>query len=246
MKKSLIIIIVLYITTSLKSQTNNYFKNKNREYHYWAIYIDKNGDTITKESLIIKPLGHRWIAQPGLQMAIQYLYFTDTTGYRTFIDPIYLFHKEDVKYYKKKHRVRINLDETTGGFVNDTIFYMHPPRTNQYKMLFYAQHPRISLNKLTDSITTYMTSLTIYGMGIFKQKNEITCIHEISFNSLQIKAWRLFVTSKGEIKKHYEEEKIYNSTLDAIFTKEYGFVKLHYEFENGIKIQFDLKKVVEI
>ena len=38
-------------------------------------------------------------------------------------------------------------------------------------------------------------------------------------------------------------EYIYDSTLDAIFTKEYGFTELLYEFENGIKIQFFLDRV---
>ena len=61
-----------------------------------------------------------------------------------------------------------------------------------------------------------------------------------------VKVWKFFVDSKRDKKPLENEAKIYNSTLDALFTHEFGFIKMHYTFENGIKIQFDLEKVVEL
>lgn len=235
--------LLLVIPFYLFSQDSDYFE-KGKEYEYNAIYIDKHGDTITNEKVIFRPLGRAWIGQPWLQKSIRYIYNTDTAGYKNYVDPEKFFHEKNMKYFAKKGKVRISKKETTGGFYNDTIFYMHPPRTNQYRMLFYAQHPRVLLNNLTDSVTTFMSSLTIYGMGVFKQENKVTPIPEKFIDNKKVKAWEMFTISVGDIKEQFKEEKLYNSTLDAIFTKEFGFTKLHYTFENGIKIQFDLEKVV--
>jgi hypothetical protein len=244
MKKVILFYFLLFITNYLWSQNADYFSKK-KEYHCRAIYIDKHGDTITNEKMVIKPLGHAWVAQPWSQTAVRYVYYTDTADYKDYVDPDDYFHERNKKF-EKKGKMRISAKETTGGVYNNNDFYMHPPRTNQYRMLFYAEHPHVYLNKLTDSVTTYMTSLTIPSMGVFNQKNTVTPIPEMLIDGSKVKGWKIFGISIGDIKERDKLEKLYNSTLDAIFTKEYGFIKLHYTFENGIKIQFDLEKVVHL
>ena len=49
----------------------------------------------------------------------------------------------------------------------------------------------------------------------------------------------------AEIQEEDEKEGIYKSTMDAVYTVEYGFVKMHYTFEDSTKIQFDFEKMVE-
>ena len=50
--------------------------------------------------------------------------------------------------------------------------------------------------------------------------------------------------SGGDFNDYHESLNIFDSTLEAQFTKEYGFIKLHHTFENNVKIQFDLEEVV--
>ncbi len=240
--RKIITILLLVIPIYLFSQDSDYF-DKGKEYEYNAIYIDKYGDTITNEKVVFRPLGRAWIGQPWLQKSIRYVYNTDTAGYKNYIDPNDFFHEKNMKYFAKKGKVRISKKETTGGFYKKH-FYMHPPRTNQYRMLFYAPHPFALISKLTDSITTFEWGMNIYLMGDFKWNYTVTPMPKIIIDDKEVIAWRIFTNSTGNIKERFKKEKLYNSTLDAIFTKELGFTKLHYTFENGIKIQFNLEKVV--
>jgi hypothetical protein len=243
--KHIFVILFVFLFTYSSAQKAIYY-DKNKEYHYQAIYIDSKGDTITHETMIIKPLGKAWFVQPKQQDAVKYIYNSDTAGYKNYIDPEEFFHNKDKRYFKRKGKVRVDKEEVTGMAYTDTDFYMHPPRTNQYRMLFYVQHPNVKFNKLTDSITNCTGSLTIYGMGIFRHNNMITPIQKIKIENNQVRAWGINGKSIGEIKEKFKQEKIYNSTFNAIFTKEYGFVSIHYEFENGIKIKFDLEKIVRL
>jgi hypothetical protein len=242
--RKLLLFFLSFIPTCLWSQNVDYF-SKHQEYHYRAIYIDKHGDTITNEKIVFKPLGRFWFGTWS-QRAIRYIYYTDTAGYKNYVDPSDFFHEKDLKYFVKKGKVRVSKKETTGGTYKDNHFYMHPPRTNQYRMLFYAPHPFTKIDKLTDSVTTYKWGMKIYLMGFFNWHYTVTPIPDIFVDNKKIKAWNIFTNSVGDIKERDRQEKIYNSTLDAIFTKDFGFIKLHYTFENGIKIQFDLEKVVHL
>ncbi len=245
MKFYLSFFIYLFIANYLWSQPINYF-DKKKEYHYKVVYIDKNSDTITKEKVIFKPLEKPWSGQPWRQTAIMYMFITDTAGYKNYIDPVDFFRKKDVKYLKKKGKNRIEPDETTGGFINDIEFYIHPPRTNQYRMLFYARHFRVALKLLRDTTTTFKDGMTIPLFGNFKHNCTVTPVDELTIDNIKVKAWKIYSVSDADIKERFKARKIYNSTSDAIFTREFGFIKMYYTFENNIKIQFDLEKIVHL
>ena len=243
--RNLILIVVLFCFGCTASQDYTYF-NKNNEYHYLAVYIDKNGDTITHEKMILKPLGRPWLPQPWLQTAIKYNYNTDTIGFKNYVDPDIWWHEKNQKYYFKKGKVRVSEKEITGAFSKRGAFYMHPPRINQYRMLFYSAHPMVPFAALNDSASHLVQKhLNVIGMGgRYIQHYTITPFQDTVINNTLVKVWSVCAISGGDFNEYHESLKIYDSTLDAVFTKEYGFVKLHYTFENGIKIQFDLEKVV--
>lgn len=132
--RTIIIFIFIVKVSFLWSQEANFFHQK-REYHYNAVYIDAHGDTISSEKLIIKPLCKPWFVQPNLQMAFQYIYSNDSNAFRRYIDPKEYVHQRDLKF-DKKGKMRIRPEETTGGYSSDNFFYMHPPRCNQFRMLF--------------------------------------------------------------------------------------------------------------
>jgi hypothetical protein len=216
----------------------------NRIYEYNAIYIDENGDTITIENIIQKPLGRPWLPQPWLQRAIKYIYYTDTVGYKNYIDPDIFFHKKNMKYLEKHGKLRLSNKEVTGATLKRDMYYMHPPRRNQYRMLFYAPHPLVYSYSLTDSIYSFSRNAGIIGLGgDLTQEYKVTQLRDTLINKKQVKAWNVFVISGGELNEYNESLGIIDSKLDAIFTREYGFIKLHYTFENDIKIHFDIVDV---
>ena len=242
--KNIFVLFVLF-ASNVWGQTG-VFLDKSKEYHYRAIYIDKSGDTITNEKLIIKPLCRPWFWQPKLQTAIRYFYYPDPIQYKNYVDPDSFFHAKDLRYYQRKGKIRANKKETTGGVITDHEFYMHPPRVNQYRMLFYAPHPWIHHGCYFDSLYPYSLERKIYGMGVFQQIYNASVLPDTVINNELVKIWAVSVASTGDIKQRFLAKKIFNSTLDALFTREFGFIKMYYTFENGIKIQFDLEKVVEL
>ena len=62
-------------------------------------------------------------------------------------------------------------------------------------------------------------------------------------NNSKVRAWNIWATSGGDFNDFHESQDFYDSTMVAIVTKEYGFIKMHYTFKNNIKIQFDLEEV---
>ncbi len=224
---------------------NASYLNKYKEYHYRALYIDNKGDdTITNEKLIIKPLAKAWVGQPCLQQAVRYIYKTDTIGYKNYRHPEEFYRERDSLYYVRKGKMRIHKKETTGAIYSNNEFYMHPPRTNQYDMLFYAPHFNINLDSLKAVKSTYKTGITIPLMGTFNITYTVTPLQDTIIENTRVKAWQMKGDNIGDIKEKYKSKGIYNSTVDAIFCKEFGFLKFHYTFENGIKIQFTFEKLV--
>ena len=232
MQKLLIGSLFIFLSSCYTAKNSDYLE-KGKEYHYQALYIDQ-GDTLTSEKLILKPLGRPWLPQPWLQTAIRYIYHTDTSGYRNIKHPSSLVPPEN-----------IDKKETTGAIHKRERFYMHPPRGNQYYMLFYAAHPMIWKSSITDSVTTFMGKIEIPLMGDFGHHYTVTPLGDTIINSKSVKAWQLETDLEADIKEEAEEKGIYKSTLYAVYTVEYGFVKMHYTFEDGIKMQFDFEKMVE-
>jgi hypothetical protein len=211
------------------------------------LYIDSSGDTITNERLILRTLDRRWIGQPWLQRSIKYIYDTDTADYKNYINPDSYQRGRDKKYYRRKDKFRLSEKEITGGYQTKDYFYMHPPRRNQYSMLFYAAHPAFHSRVLEKGTDTIPINNTIYGVGTMNQKYRFQDLgkDEILGDSIdvyQVNVNAYLMTEKEKFKKKID---FYASTFDALFCFEYGFIKMHYEFKSGVKIEFDLIEVIE-
>lgn len=218
--------------------------NGDQEYHFNALYIDSNGDTITNEKMVLRPLGRPWLPQPWLQRAVKYIYHTDTSDYKNYLDPDKWWQVKNQKHYDKKGEYRFSEDETTGAIAKRGIIYMHPPRTNQYRILSYTPHPFVYTKAMADSIFKFSRSLEFIGMGgPMIQDYTVKPLGDTTLNNSVVKTWKILATSGGDFNEYYESKDFYDSTMEAIVTKEYGFIKMHYTFKNNIKIQFDLEKV---
>ncbi len=244
--KPILTFSILLFSISVFSQDLKYFDTK-RDYIYDALYIDSIGDTITNEKLILRVLDRKWIAQPGLQKSIRYIYDTDTTDYKNFINPDAYQHERNQRRYKNRGKFPLSEKSTTGGYQNEHYFYMHPPRSNQYSMLFHAAHPRFHsrvLEKGIDTIT--FTDQQLYGAGYMHQEYIYEILGKEKFLGDSINIYKVNVSSELITEKEHFNSKLdhYSSTLDALFSNEYGFIKMHYKFKSGVRIEFDLVEVL--
>ncbi len=280
MKKTFLIsatLLNILVINRFLCQNSSFFNKK--DYYYRAIYIDQNDDTIFNEKIIEKFLGKKWFAQRKLQDAVSYIYYTDTANYKKFVSYDDFINENQKKYYLKHHKYKLTKKETIGGYYYKEMFYIHPPRNNQYEILFYAWHPQIILTFLSDSIKEsnqyanislpkkhkeffldsnrflpcekgelikYYTFMGIPLFGTFRHTNTITNYNDIIINNHKVKAYKVYVESKGYLNKKYKNINTFNGSVEAIFTLEYGFERILYEFQNGIKIQFYLEKIIQL
>jgi hypothetical protein len=232
----LFIIIFNILPFLICAQSKN-FTSKKLEFHYRAIYINSSGDTLTNELLVLKPLGRTWIAQPFKQKSLKYIYHTDSQGIKKYADP--RKKEKTAKYDQNSNHVKKKSNEITGIIYNDEAFYMHPPRSNQYEMLFYAPHPQVILQKLHDNTDYFRQALVVPTWGRLNIQFTVAPAKEKSIFA-NVKLWSVTAKGKWKFKNPKPNENIYNSELNANFSKENGFTKLYYHFENGTKILFDL------
>mgnify|MGYP003146802332 CR=1 FL=1 len=245
---SLIIILICSTTLFAQEEYESAERvacfNGDQEYHFRALYIDCEGDTITNEKMVLRPLGRPWFFQMRYQVAVKYIYHTDTSDYKNYLDPDKWWQEKNQKHYDKKGEYRLSEDETTGAIAKRGIIYMHPPRTNQYRLLSYTPHPFVYTKAMTASIFNFSRSLEFIGMGgPMIQDYTVIPLGDTTVNNSKVRAWNIWATSGGDFNDFHESQDFYDSTMVAIVTKEYGFIKMHYTFKNNIKIQFDLEEV---
>jgi hypothetical protein len=247
-RRTAVLLLFIYVSSVAHSQITEYFSG-DQCYHYNVIYIDSIGDTITNENLKVLPTNKRWIFQPGKQKVVRYIYETDTSQYKNYRDPEDLFREMDKKYYVRKKKYRLTKIEKTGGYVNDSSFYLHPPRVNQYRMLFYSVHPYFALRSLNKKHDEFEgRSLNIIGMGKYIHNFVVDSLGKIKFAKEEVAVWEVNVESTLDPATDYFDQNKwkYKSTFQGLFCEEYGFIEMNYEFETGVKIEFRLKQVEEL
>lgn len=235
-----LLLIVLYACNSAYRYENMFSDRK--EYIYQVLYIDIFGDTITDEFMTLKPLNKRWLGQPRVQESIKYIFHTDTCEYKNFISPNPTMCQINENYYQKKRNYNLKKSEITGGLNSDSIYYLHPPRTNQYFMLRYAAFPLIYYGKMTDTTQSYTYDLGV-GMG-YHHKYVIKPFTTIINDSIYEDKWEINAESTiTGLSDYWQNYPIFNSKTYFLFSKERGFLKIYIEFENGIKVNFNLVKI---
>ena len=228
-----LIAVLLYSCSSYKPKKDKIFI-KNREFIYQVIYITKNGDTLSNENISLKPLDRRWVGQCRVQESIKYCFNSDTVD----LSPIRESKQILINYQKK---------EITGATVTDDFCFVHPPRANQYYMLRYAGYPYMQYEFLTDTLSSFKFVLREIGKVKYEHLYTITPIKFSINSSYQLSnCWQVNIESEVTgLSDYWKKYHMHNSTCEGIFSKEYGYIKLHYLFEYGIKIQFDLIDIIE-
>jgi len=233
-------IVLLCLCKPLIGQ-NKIFSNK-KKFYYSAIFI-QNGDTITKEEIIIEPFNRPWIFQARVQKSMKYHYDFDTIGLKNFIHYRSGIQTSREVYFERHNKVMTTphwlyspKKEITGYKEDSTSrFYIHPPRRNHYSITQLAPHPQVYYTALRDTACYYNSSM-IWGQYIFKHKINVKPYEGSEFKRDE-RMWDIYSESTST---EYKE-----NTLRAVFSKEIGFLNLSYKFYNNTELYIRLVRIEE-
>jgi len=239
-------LLSFFIVISFSFFAQNKFLDSTKVYEYSAIFIDKNGDTLTKEKMIIHPLEKPWIQKT--QESYEIKYYPDTSGLLRYISYSEKEQKRIVKLIKRNNfKFWIQKNEITGG-TEDTIngsLFLHSPRGNQYEYTQLAPLPHIVSGSLSDKQMEYSTVLYYFGSippSAGKFKGEYKCYYTtipIIDYSLGNQTWK----KCWKVKAYNTHKNINPNYLDAIYNKIDGFLLLHYRFFDNTQIIIQLEKI---
>lgn len=142
--------------------------------------------------------------------------------------------------------------DTTTMHLDDEL-YLHPLRENQYYQAEVAAHPTVKFGEFVDgkyqSRIIIMKGFGEYNMQEFKSifqvkvkanyllnKKELDCYKIVA--ETQVKAFS-FGSVKGKKSEIFPEAEVINTTTFLI-SKEYGFVKISYQFYDGEQLFLEM------
>jgi len=200
-----------------------------RIYHYRAIYLASNNDTLSNSLVNMKTTGERWEWQPEKQDLIYY----EFPDYKA--DSIKLCNH----YINKEFQFWAGKTEE-GVIENVKQVWMHPVRVNQYKFTEVAPFPEVNL-PLKKGKKWSEPLMIGDGWGEWNGQNiennyKITGHKKFLLQNIKIDCWIIKSVSKSSFGK---------SKLTTFFNEEYGFVKLLYKNYEKEKLIFELIKVEE-
>ena len=200
-----------------------------RVYHYKAIYIGLNNDTLFNSLVNIRTTGLRWDQQPEKQDLIYYEF------------PGYKADSAKLSDHKINKEFQIWTDNSATGVIeNIEQVWMHPIRINQYKFTEVAPFPKVNL-PLQKGKKWEGTTTGIIGWGEWDGQT-VKCKYKISgqeiylLGDLKIDCWVIKSVGKCSSGK---------SKLTTLFNEEYGFVKMEYQNYEKEKLVFELIKMEE-
>jgi hypothetical protein len=255
MKKSkLFFLLLILISSNIAAQNNSKIFAATKVFVYDAFFIEKNGDTLTKEILKMKGNDKPWVFQSKKQTELEILYEPDSINLEKFIHP---YQAERNRIAKgKSNRIKgkrgwdnytwIGKSEITGKVENDSILWLHPPRGNQYKYTFLTAYPQVEFKELKIGGSWKSNILIMKGYPSNKEfvgtvMNNFS-VKEIVSDTVAGK----IIDSCLRIESIDTHSELGESKSTFIFDeKYYGFIRMEFEYYNGIKIIFRLKEVTK-
>jgi hypothetical protein len=270
MSKTLVLILFTFCFTPYYAQEKqqeldsvNVFADKSKgkifdsskTFVYDVYFIEANRDTLTKEILKMKGSDKPWKYQKKKQTELVIFYEPDFEGLKNFTHPLKAWEeirrKRLLKSKRKKAEYWKNYtgfyeSEITGKVENDSLIWLHPPRENQYKYTYLSAYPEVQFKEL--KIGGNWKNKLFILRGYPSNKEFVGTI----INNLSVKdivsdtvsgkiidnCWRI-----ESIDVHSE---LGESKSTFIFDeKYYGFIRMEFEYYNGIKIIFRLKEVIK-
>ena len=245
MIRVLILFISFIGTQSLLAQ--DLFELKNKTLVYEAFFIEPSGDTLTKEKIEFQFTSNPWTFKS--QEEVKFTYFTDTIAIEEFMHPFEKVRKKHERNQRKKEQKKSGwenwtwLDKTviTGYILNDSVFWIHPPRENQYIYNEISGMPQVELNQL--SIGGNWKSKLIIMMGWYDFKGTVESKYQVK-GKAPYKNKGVSVSEAWEIEASHSHSKLGESQSRIIFDeKQFGFLKFDNSFYDGRRIVISLIEI---
>ena len=200
-----------------------------KTYHYKAIYLSSNNDTLSNSFVLMKTTGERWEWQPEKQDLVYY----EFPDYK--VDSIKLSNHDINKEFQFW-----NSQTGEGVIENIEQVWMHPIRINQYKFTEIAPFPEVQL-PLKKGKKWGNPTMIDEGWGewdglTIESTYKITGQTTFKLNDLKIDCWIIKSVAKCQLGE---------SKLTTYFNEEYGFVKMAYENYEDEKLVFELINIEE-
>jgi hypothetical protein len=200
--------------------------SKERTYHFRAVYLSANADTLTVEQIKLHPTGQVWPTDPKQTLMDFYLDFTAEDSMRLASQsPTGLNHPWMRTYHE-------------GVLQTKDRIWMHPIRQNQYRATEVAPFPEVKLSMRDNQ--SWGGSLTILdGWGLFQGtvRNSYHMMGEetrtYGFASLRCKK----ITATGV------HSSLGMSKVTYYFNPLYGFTEMLYEFYDKTRLDLVLEAV---
>jgi len=223
---------------------------KDKTFIYEAFFVNSSGDTLTHEIIEMSFKDTAWKYQPKTQNEVVITYNTDEEGIKSFVYPFEKVRKKHQKNQRKKESGKkgwekwtwMDEQEVTGYTLNDTVFWIHPPRDNQYMYMELSGMPQINSGRLKTG--ERWTGSTLYMMtGWHDWKGKLVSDYHVtgseSYNYKKVNA-----TNAWSISCVHNHSKLgkYSSEM-IIDEKEYGFLRLDNNYPDGNRIIMSLIEV---
>ena len=198
-----------------------------KNYVYDALIIDKNNDTISDSKVTFIGTNKRAEFAPQSQMLIQIIFE------RSKQDSIEL-HK-----ISNNQTCCVWYDTILEGIIeNVDRVWIHPIRSNQFILNETAGFPDVRLPLEINK--EWSSTMNIMGWGdwknsIFKNSYKVISKKKYLLNNEELLCWEVecYTNFRGEINKH-----------TFLFNEQYGFVEMKYNYQNGLKIIFNMIKCI--
>jgi hypothetical protein len=197
------------------------------ELTYSAYFSDLDGH-VTNEQITWRSLGVKWEIDKS-QIKCEEKYSPTDSVIRQLNNP-------KSKRGKEKD-IGVRLEVTSGFADNETQFWIHPFRSNQYVYTEIAPFPSIYYENLKVGEKWEEKLFILFGWGKFKgkMKNTYEVIGQTTYDcqgEVIEDCW--LIEGSGE------HNKLGMSKISYLFHPEFGFLYMKYKIYNGIEMEFFL------
>lgn len=229
--------LLFFFTSTLYGQDTAKIWKPNLEFHYRALYLDADGDTITGETIVMIPTGEANPLQKKMQTLAEYRYdYSHDDSVKLAADPIH------ANAFTKKYGTIIWRRSIKEGIKeNEDELWMHPFRINQYVLTEVAPFPTARF-PLTEGRSWKTLTFIGKGWGTFRGR---------TIDRFTVKGKTTRQVGIGQlagcqlIEASSKHKKLGESQARFYFHPDYGFVEMDYHFYNGQRMIFSLEQVVD-
>jgi hypothetical protein len=109
-------------------------------------------------------------------------------------------------------------------------------------MMRFAAYPFMIYSKLSDTLEQFEYKINNLDDQVFIHNYEVLPYERTTplNGNFKDSLWTVNVISTvNGLSDYFESQHYHDSKMEGLYCPEIGFIKMHYTFENGVKIYFD-------